>query len=75
VEKAAVADDKKEVPSVRGLATRVFRACVLVLGAVIALNLAVAYVQPILPWIAGGVLGVGAAWLGIAIIHWRRSRW
>ena len=70
-----VADDKKDLPSASGLATRVFRACVLILGAVIALNLAVAYMQSILPWIVGGVLVIGAVWFGIVIVRWRRSRW
>jgi Flp pilus assembly protein TadB len=70
-----VADDKKNLPSVSGLASRVFRVCALILGSVLVLNLAVACVQPILPWIVGCVVGVGGVWLGIAIIRWRRSRW
>lgn len=70
-----MADDKKDLPSASGLPSRVFRACVLILGAVLALNLAVAYVQPILPWIVGVGLAIGAVWSGIAIVRWRRSRW
>lgn len=70
-----MADDKKEMPSVSGLVSRTFRICALILASVLALNLAVAYLQPILPWLAGGVLGAGAVWVGIVVIRWRRSRW
>jgi hypothetical protein len=47
----------------------------LLLGAVIALNLAIAYLRPILPWVVGGILLVGITWLVVAIVRWRRSRW
>lgn len=53
----------------------VFRASMLLLGAVIALNLAVAYVRPILPWLIGGVALAASVWIAIAVVRWRRSRW
>lgn len=53
----------------------VFRASMLLLGAVIALNVAVGYLQPILPWLIGGVLLAGSVWITVAIMRWRRSRW
>lgn len=53
----------------------VFRASALVLGTVIALNLAIAFLRPILPWIVGGILAAFAAWLVVLVVRWRRSRW
>jgi hypothetical protein len=53
----------------------VFRTSLLLLGATIALNLAIVYVQPVLPWLIGGVVLTGTSWLVIVIVRWRRSRW
>jgi len=53
----------------------VFRASMLVLGAVIALNLAIAFMRPILPWLIGGVVVAGVIWFMVAVERWRRSRW
>lgn len=53
----------------------VFRASMLVLGAVIALNLAIVLLQPILPWLLGGLAVAALVWLLVAIVRWRRSRW
>jgi hypothetical protein len=53
----------------------VFRASLLLLGAVIALNLGVAFLRPILSWLIGGLLLAGLTWLVVAIVRWRRSRW
>jgi hypothetical protein len=53
----------------------VFQASVLLLGAVIALNVAIAYLRPILPWIIGSIGLAAVGWLTVAIIRWRRSRW
>jgi membrane protein YdbS with pleckstrin-like domain len=53
----------------------IFRASMLLLGAVIALNLAVAYVRPILPWLIGGVALAASVWIAVAVVRWRRSRW
>lgn len=53
----------------------VFHASLLVLGAVIALNLALAFLRPILPWLIGGVAVAALIWVVVAVVHWRRSRW
>lgn len=49
--------------------------CLVVLGCVLVLNVAVTLLQPILPWIIGGVSIAFVLWVVIAIIRWRRSRW
>lgn len=51
------------------------RASLSLLGAVIALNLAVAYLQPVLPWIVGGLAAAAMAWLVVTLVRWRRSKW
>ena len=53
----------------------ILHASLMLLGAAIALNLAVAFLCPILPWLIGGAGLVAAAWLTVAIVRWRRSRW
>ena len=52
-----------------------FHASLLIVGTVIALNVAVASVRPILGWIVGAVIIAAAAALAIAIIRWDRRRW
>lgn len=52
-----------------------FRASMLLLGAVIALNLAIALLRPILPWLIGGVAVGVITWIVVALVRWRRSRW
>lgn len=65
-------DDKKPLTSpIRWL----FNASWMVLGAVIALRMAVCYIQPIWPWIVGMVALFGVIWVAIALVRWRRSRW
>lgn len=54
---------------------RVFHASLMLLGAVIALNLAVAFLCPILPWLIGGFALAAVTWIVIAVMRWRRSRW
>jgi membrane protein YdbS with pleckstrin-like domain len=51
------------------------RASLVLLGASIALNLAVAFLQPVVPWLAGGFLVAFLGWCVVAFIRWRRSRW
>lgn len=51
------------------------RASLLLLGASIALNVGVAFLRPILPWLVGGFLVAAGAWITVAIVRWRRSRW
>ncbi|TNC23706.1 hypothetical protein [Amycolatopsis alkalitolerans] len=52
-----------------------FRACVLVLGTTIALNVAIMYLQPVLPWLLGGFALALLVWLTVAIVRWQRSKW
>lgn len=68
-------NQKKKDDPVRSPVERVWHAALLVLGAVIALNLAVSFLRPILPWLIGGLVLVGAGWSATAIARWRRSRW
>lgn len=51
------------------------RACFMVLGAAIALNLAVAFLRPVLPWIVCAVAVAAVVWIVVAVVRWRRSRW
>lgn len=53
----------------------VFHASLLLLGAVIALNLAIAFLRPMLPWIACGLVVVGLVWITVMVTRWRRSKW
>lgn len=47
----------------------------MLLGVAIALNLAVSFLRPVLPWIVGGIALVSCIWAAVAIRRWRRSRW
>lgn len=51
------------------------RTCLLVLGAVIALNLAVAYLRVILPWLIGTLAFAAIVWVVVAVARWWRSRY
>jgi len=63
--------DKKSVSPF----TWLFQTSLLLLGTVIALRLAVCYLQPIWPWVAGAI-GLGIfIWVLVAIIRWCGSRW
>ncbi|MGH3628762.1 MAG: hypothetical protein ACRDRL_15180 [Sciscionella sp.] len=57
------------------LPERVLRASLLLLGAVFVCNVAIAYLWPLLPWMAGVVATAGLMWLAIALVRWRRSKW
>jgi len=70
-----VGEEKKGPWPMRSPIEWVFRASALLLGAVIALNLAIAFLQPILPWVIGGMLVAFVGWLVVAIVRWRRSKW
>ncbi len=67
--------EKKPEYSVKNPFMWIFHASLLLLGAVIALNLAIAFLRPILPWLIGGVTLVAIAWIAVAVVRWRRSRW
>lgn len=65
----------KEDKPMRGPAEALFRAALFILGAVIALNIAIAYLRPILPWLfVGLVLGMGT-WTVLTIRRRRRDHW
>ncbi|UQS22854.1 hypothetical protein L1857_08505 [Amycolatopsis thermalba] len=67
-------DDKKSDSPMSNPIAWVFRASVLLLGAVVALNLAVAWLRPLLPWLMGGIAIASTIWIAVAIIKWRRSK-
>jgi hypothetical protein len=54
---------------------RTFQVCLLVLGISIVLNLAISYLRADLPWIAGAAAVALTAWVVVAVIRWRRSKW
>lgn len=65
----------KEDKSMRRPAESLFHAALFILGAVIALNIAIAYLQPILPWLcAGFVIGM-TVWVIVLVRKWRRDPW
>lgn len=66
-------NNKKSEPSMSNPFAWVFRASLLLLGAAIALNLAVAWLRPVLPWLVGSVGLIVTAWIATAIVRWRRS--
>lgn len=70
-----MSDDKKDPSPLRNPLGWMFHASLLVLGSVIALNVAIAYLRPILPWLVGTIGLVAAVWLVVAVVRWRRSRW
>lgn len=68
--------DKSELEKiVRSPFERLFHAALFVLGAVIAINVAIAYLGPILPWIIGGVVLAVVGWAVAVYIRWRRQQW
>jgi hypothetical protein len=67
--------EKKPESPLRNPVEWIFRVSALLLGAVIALNLAVSFLQPILPWLLGGAGLAALGWATAAIVRWRRSRW
>jgi type III secretory pathway component EscV len=52
-----------------------FHASLLIVGTVIALNVAIASVRPILGWIVAGIIIAAATALVIATIRWNRRKW
>lgn len=67
--------EKKSDSPVRNPMAWIFHTSLLLLGAVIALNLAISFLHPILPWLVGGIALAATAWITVAIVRWRRSRW
>lgn len=68
-------DDKKPGSPMTNPFLSIFRASALILGAVIALNLAVVFLRPILPWLFGGFALAASTWILVAVWRWRRSKW
>ncbi|REE94734.1 hypothetical protein [Thermomonospora umbrina] len=52
-----------------------FRASLLLLGTVIALNLTVACLRPLLPWLIGMLVLAAVIWVVVAVVRLRRSQW
>lgn len=52
-----------------------WRACLILFGCTILLNLTVSYLQPILPWLLGGIGCLSLLWVVTTVIRWRQSRW
>lgn len=62
--------------SPRGLPHRFFRACLLLLGGVIALTLALQLAAQIWGWLLLIALLVAAGWVAFLVIRsWRRRHW
>lgn len=59
----------------KGPLSLVLRASVVLLGASIALNLAVAFLESVVPWLVGGLALALLGWSVVAFVRWRRSRW
>lgn len=57
------------------LAHRFFRACLLILGGVIALNLAVDVLRCIWVWLAIAAAGIAVIWAAIRWLRGRTGRW
>ncbi|HEU5156149.1 MAG TPA: hypothetical protein VFU43_04075 [Streptosporangiaceae bacterium] len=70
-----MSDEKKPSSPLTNPVGWIFHASLMLLGAVIALNLAVAFLCPILPWLIGGTGLIASIWIVIAIMRWRKSRW
>jgi hypothetical protein len=66
---------KKTRPAMKNPFAWIFHAAVLLLGAVIALNIAIAFLRPILPWLFSGLALASIAWIAVVVVRWRRSRW
>lgn len=70
-----MSEDKKPGNPMDNPVGWIFRASFMLLAAVIALDTAVSFLRPIMPWIIGGAVLAALAWMAIAIVRWRRSRW
>lgn len=70
-----MSNEKKDNSPMNNPLAWVLRACFMVLAATIALNLAVQFLRPVLPWIVGGSALAACAWITVAVVRWRRSRW
>lgn len=67
--------EKKDRDPLRSPFEWLLHASLLILGTVIALNVAIASVRPILGWIVAGIIVAAATALVIATIRWNRRKW
>jgi hypothetical protein len=67
--------EKKDRDPLKSPFEWLFHTSLLILGTVIALNVAIASVRPILAWIVAAIIIAAAAALAIAIIRWDRRKW
>ncbi|SMD14481.1 hypothetical protein [Kibdelosporangium aridum] len=70
-----MSSNKKSESPVTNPVPWIFHTSLLLLGAVIALNLAIEFLRPIWPWLIGGFVLMAISWIVVAIVRWRRSRW
>jgi membrane protein YdbS with pleckstrin-like domain len=68
-------NEKKDKDPVRNPIEWLWHAALLLLGAIIALNVALSLIRPILPWLAAVLVIAAAAWLIFIILRWHRNRW
>lgn len=68
-------DSEKKEKIMRSPIEWLFRSALLILGSVIALNLAICYLRPILPWVIGTIAVIIIAWIVMTYLRWRRNRW
>lgn len=52
----------------------IWRASLMLFGSVVVLNLAVYYVRPLLPWLAGAGVLLVVTWVAVVLVRWWRSR-
>lgn len=67
--------EKKDRDPLRSPFEWLLHTSLLIVGTVIALNVAIASVRPILGWIIGAIIIAAAAALTIAIVRWDRRKW
>ena len=67
--------DKKDRDPLKSPFEWLLHTSLLILGTVIALNVAIASLRPILGWIVGGIIIAAATALVIATIRWNRRKW
>jgi hypothetical protein len=70
-----MSDGKKPFSPFKPYLERAFRAVLLVWLLLVAIEALIAYLRPILPWIAAGVVIATTTWVVIAVVRWRRSKW
>jgi hypothetical protein len=70
-----MSDGKKQPNPLRDPVGFLLRSSIMFLFAVIALNIAITYLEQIMGWLVGGAALVAALWIGSALVRWHKSRW